>query len=188
MTSSFLTKDWMILLRSFWASIWLFDGLDFYIFLNVSFCKFAPTRSAMTDFGMERLRWQTQGLPRVRLAVILFDACHIACGNRGAKSLKSGANVFYYFWISSFHSQTILIIFSFLPESGKSTIVQALTKQLNALYLRRAPMIIILGELATPAPGTQFLASWTLKVDTTYMATTRLSEHKTNCFPDWASI
>lgn len=78
----------------------------------------------------------------------------------------------------------ILIIFSFLPESGKSTIVQALTKQLNALYLRRAPMIIILGELATPAPGTQFLASWTLKVDTTYMATTRLSKYKTNCFPD----
>lgn len=45
-------------------------------------------------------------------------------------------------------------------------------------------MIIILGELATPAPGTQFLASWTLKVDTTYMATTRLSKYKTNCFPD----
>lgn len=78
----------------------------------------------------------------------------------------------------------ILIIFSFLPESGKSIIVQALTKQLNALYLRRTPMIIILGELATPAPGTQFLASWTLKVDTTYMATTRLSKYKTNCFPD----
>src|SRR5215216_5824578 len=32
--------------------------------------------------------------------------------------------------------QVMLIIFSGLPGSGKSTIAQALTKQLNALYLR----------------------------------------------------